>query len=216
MPRLRLAHRHAGPQTELLGKHRRAVVKSIPTTYRDVEYRSRLEAKWAAFFDQLGWQHTYEPFDGDGYLPDFLIHGDRPMLVEVKPAVSDADYRAAIHKVTAGLTGHWSRDVLLLGADPLPMLASAPFVDYLSAGLLGENLHDDALADGMQPDWYWDVGKWCICRECHQINVFHSVQQWIGRPCGHYDGGNNLGNVDPSTIRRHWATATNCVKWRAT
>ena len=61
---------------------------AIPTRYRGIEYRSRLEARWAAFFDGIGWQFTYEPFDGDGYIPDFLIHGDQPLLVEVKPAVT--------------------------------------------------------------------------------------------------------------------------------
>lgn len=61
---------------------------AIATLYSGIEYRSRLEARWAAFFDEIGWRHTYEPFDGDGYIPDFLIHGTRPLLVEVKPAVA--------------------------------------------------------------------------------------------------------------------------------
>ncbi|MEA2669684.1 MAG: hypothetical protein QOJ33_2618, partial [Chloroflexota bacterium] len=29
---------------------------AIPTTYDGVNFRSRLEAKWAAFFDLLGWR----------------------------------------------------------------------------------------------------------------------------------------------------------------
>ena len=62
---------------------------AIPTLYQGIEYRSRLEARWAAMFDNIGWKFTYEPFDTNGYIPDFLIHGDRPMLVEIKPAVSE-------------------------------------------------------------------------------------------------------------------------------
>ena len=99
-------------------------MKSIPTTYRSVQYRSRLEAKWAAFFDQIGWHHTYEPFDADGYIPDFLIHGSSPFLVEIKPAVILEDYLAPIEKAEKGLRGHWDRDIVILGADPLPRIGS--------------------------------------------------------------------------------------------
>ncbi len=57
--------------------------KAIPTLYRGVQFRSRLEAKWAAFFDAMGWPWQYEPFDLAGWIPDFLI-GDR-LVAEVKP-----------------------------------------------------------------------------------------------------------------------------------
>jgi hypothetical protein len=48
-------------------------IANIPTTYNGVQFRSRLEAKWAAFFDLLGWRWHYEPLDLDGWIPDFLI-----------------------------------------------------------------------------------------------------------------------------------------------
>ena len=58
----------------------------IPTVYKGRQYRSRLEARWAAFFDLLGWRYEYEPFDRRGWTPDFLILGGRDeVLVEVKP-----------------------------------------------------------------------------------------------------------------------------------
>lgn len=60
----------------------------IPTLYRDVQYRSRLEARWAAFFDLLGWKHQYEPFDLAGWVPDFLLFSAPKILVEVKPVVA--------------------------------------------------------------------------------------------------------------------------------
>lgn len=62
-------------------------IKAIETTYAGCRFRSRLEARWAVLFDrlQLGWE--YEPqgftFDGQCYLPDFLIEDDGP-YVEVK------------------------------------------------------------------------------------------------------------------------------------
>ena len=53
-------------------------IKAIETTYNGYRFRSRLEARWAVFFDALGVRYEYEPegFDlGDGlyYLPDFKV-----------------------------------------------------------------------------------------------------------------------------------------------
>ena len=56
-----------------------ATIKPIETEYKGYKFRSRLEARWAVFFDACGVKWEYEPegFDlGDGlyYLPDFLLH----------------------------------------------------------------------------------------------------------------------------------------------
>ena len=81
-------------------------LKPIQTEYKGYLFRSRLEARWAVFFDALGVRWEYEPegFDlGDGimYLPDFLLHGvtinhgyfkrNRDVYVEVKGQMSDED-----------------------------------------------------------------------------------------------------------------------------
>lgn len=54
-------------------------IKPLETTYNGYRFRSRLEARWAVFFDALGVKYEYEPEgyklpDGSCYLPDFLIH----------------------------------------------------------------------------------------------------------------------------------------------
>ena len=201
-------------------------MKAAPTMYRGVEYRSRLEAKWAAFFDLIGWQHTYEPFDGDGYIPDFLIHGDKPLLVEIKPAVTVDEYFAPCRKAMTGLKGHWEHDILILGADPLPpqLRVDRP---YPPAGLLGEFWDYWELVDGRvsnervrapKPedwvhDWNFHVGNWFTCAECGRINIFHSIHSSAGRPCGDRDDDYLLGDIEADTIRGHWADATNLVKW---
>lgn len=64
-------------------------IKAIETTYNGYKFRSRLEARWALFFDELGIEYQYEMegFElagGVWYLPDFWL----PYLnvwVEVKP-----------------------------------------------------------------------------------------------------------------------------------
>lgn len=62
-------------------------IKAIPTTYQGVRFRSRLEARWAAFFDLLGFRWNYEPYDLNRWAPDFELktRGGGRVLVEVKP-----------------------------------------------------------------------------------------------------------------------------------
>jgi hypothetical protein len=53
------------------------VLKAIETQYKGYRFRSRLEARWAVFFDALGvpWEYEKEGYDLDGvwYLPDFWL-----------------------------------------------------------------------------------------------------------------------------------------------
>ena len=60
-------------------------VKGIVTNWRYRRYRSRLEARWACMFDLLGWKYEYEPYDLNGWIPDFIILGDAEILVDLKP-----------------------------------------------------------------------------------------------------------------------------------
>lgn len=53
-------------------------IKSIDTCYKGYKFRSRLEARWAVFFDSLGikWEYEKEGFEFEGgirYLPDFWL-----------------------------------------------------------------------------------------------------------------------------------------------
>lgn len=71
-------------------------IKPIETIYKDVHFRSRLEVRWALFFDKLGIEWEYEPegfrlSGGINYLPDFWLPGfdDGGVYAEVKPADYD-------------------------------------------------------------------------------------------------------------------------------
>jgi hypothetical protein len=53
-------------------------MKAIETVYNGYRFRSRLEARWAVFFDHAGIEYEYEPEgfeldDGTRYLPDFYF-----------------------------------------------------------------------------------------------------------------------------------------------
>lgn len=64
-------------------------LKPIQTAYKGHHFRSRLEARWAVFFDALGVKYEYEAegYDlfGFWYLPDFWLP-DVGVYVEIKPA----------------------------------------------------------------------------------------------------------------------------------
>lgn len=82
-------------------------IKSKPTVYNGTKFRSRLEARWACFFDLLGWKWQYEPFDLNGWTPDFIIYGirDRFVLVEIKPFCDGeilSEYQKKISKAAKG------------------------------------------------------------------------------------------------------------------
>ena len=74
------------------GQTLRYTMAAIETLYNGVSYRSRLEARWAAMLDWLQVVFVYEPFDLDGWFPDFLLptstksqSGSGGILAEVKP-----------------------------------------------------------------------------------------------------------------------------------
>jgi len=64
-------------------------IQTIPTKYNNHYFRSRLEARWAVYFDSIGliWRYEHEGFkfdDGTMYLPDFWFP-QVEMWGEVKP-----------------------------------------------------------------------------------------------------------------------------------
>ena len=60
--------------------------KSTPTQYNGVNFRSRLEANWAVFFDLCCISWKYEPVECEGWVPDFMIKtSSQTYMVEIKP-----------------------------------------------------------------------------------------------------------------------------------
>jgi hypothetical protein len=63
-------------------------IQAIETFYKGYRFRSRLEARWAVFFSELGikWQYEVEGFElpSGRYLPDFYLP-DYKCYFEVKP-----------------------------------------------------------------------------------------------------------------------------------
>lgn len=101
-------------------------ISAIETSYGGCKFRSRLEARWAMFFDRAGIQWEYEPegfevgpgHDRRRYLPDFYLpRVDR--WVEVKGRITVPDQLAMFHAAHPehGLPGVAS-GLLMLGEVP--------------------------------------------------------------------------------------------------
>lgn len=65
------------------------MIKAIETKYKGHKFRSRLEARWAVYFDALNvkWLYEnegYELGNGEAYLPDFYLPKYK-IYLEVKP-----------------------------------------------------------------------------------------------------------------------------------
>ncbi len=180
-------------------------ISGIPTTHKGVRYRSRLEAKWAAMFDLLGWRFQYEPMDLDGWIPDFALLGKGPpVLVEVKPALEFDEATAA--DIERAILNGPQHDVLLLGA-VLPQ--SGHYYPGEALGWLGESIHSpDGVCLGWGPaeagrtaDGGWDF--------------FHGDHSWRYRLTDVYDGNAHVLAPEMGDLQSLFDAAGNSTQWRA-
>jgi len=95
-----------------------------PTWYNNYYFRSKLEAKWAVFFDlmKIKWEYEPEPFtcdDGSQYTPDFhlpdvYLRDEKGIYVEIKP--DGFNDRYFIGRITSSLK---NQNLILLVGDPM-------------------------------------------------------------------------------------------------
>ena len=105
-------------------------IKAIPTHYAGHTFRSRTEARWAVFFDQIGLRWEYEPEgvvlpDGTWYLPDFWMP-DMELWVEVKPGGDVPDEAWEKAGALVDVTGY---TLLMLNGAPWPQVYEIVFID---------------------------------------------------------------------------------------
>ncbi len=168
----------------------------IPTTYRGIRFRSRLEARWAAFFDRLGWPWQYEPFDLPGYIPDFVVRLERDLLVEIKPAMALDDLRGPRSKIERS---SWLGDALLVGATIWDVSHVRPAI-----GLFGE-IGAECLD--------WSEARVVLCVSCGKLTPIPADSGWVCRACGEPLGPGDMGEA--RGLFELWADSGNRVQWRA-
>lgn len=171
----------------------------IPTLFANTQFRSRLEARWAHLFSEMRWQWEYEPFDTNGYIPDFLIIGKNPLLIEVKPV---ATYEEA-KKVAAGLP-ELPYPVVVVGC--IPFLHG----ELDCAGCYWEGDHDSVMA-------------WSHCGEgtCGYLRFVPAWLGWENYPdsCEHtHKPGLQMGRSGDTAelfIEATWTRARNATQWKS-
>jgi hypothetical protein len=130
-------------------------MKPIQTQYNGTNFRSLLEARWAAWFDLVGWKWDYEPFELCGWIPDFVLSGPAArLLVEVKLLlVTDIIHTQEVQRELdcSYRPNESSHEILLLGAG---------IQDYDGTAVLGWV---------REKEYGWDVAALCdarLCRDC--------------------------------------------------
>jgi hypothetical protein len=171
----------------------------IKTMFHGVMYRSRLEAKWAAVFESLKWPVTYEPFDLNSYVPDFIADFEHShVLIEIKPELSDEALCAAKRKIEAS---GWDGEALILSGRT-EFCAIQPRI--------GDFAEPENGPDGKQ--LVWTDGFMFRCINCGL--TFPCGSKWDCRNCGAHEGNSHVGDVGEE-LREAWFAAGNLVQWRA-
>lgn len=167
-------------------------IKAHPTMYNGVQYRSRLEARWAAFFDLIGWKHEYEPIDLPGWSPDFLLKGCRHVLVEIKP-VYQFPYDVALKIDSASPEDRSPFECLIIGNAPFSN-AGSTYIGWLRS------------MDDWSESPFMYIGS---------IDFCHCNQSFQGRMTGQYDGNWGDEEYAAAIVDRCWKQAGNIVQWIA-
>jgi ribosomal protein L37AE/L43A len=177
----------------------------IQTKYRSVTFRSRLEARWAMLFDELGWPWEYEPIDLDGYIPDFVLPFKAgPLLVEVKPDF----YLSELEQHTGKIENSgWEHEAMVVGASP--GLINAHGVVYSQTiGLLAERLQVEDVKS-----YAWSTALFHHCSECSGHALHSESGDWRCRVCGAYDGNTYMLPSDID-LQQVWAETGGRTQWK--
>jgi len=188
---------------------------AIETFYRGIRFRSRLESKWAAFFDEVGWRWQYEPIDFEGWIPDFVLFGrTEQIFVDVKPIFApNQEIEAKIDRALGRARTHslleasfnrgefdfvdpTARAALILAACPLEINSRFPgewIIGWINAS---------------STFWEWDEALF-VGPPCGISSENHS---WGDILDGRFFGGNE--NRRPMNPSPYWARATNTAQWK--
>lgn len=138
-------------------------IKAIETIYKGFRFRSRLEARWAVFFDALGvqWDYEKEGFElGEAgrYLPDFWLPEQR-FWIEIKAMYPPADERKKLQAFAWGMPDD---EVYLFDRPDF----QAPYMskpDFNFVGAWGRFFSPHAGKDDYEGDC---AQAWVQCTEC--------------------------------------------------
>jgi hypothetical protein len=193
-------------------------IAALPTTYRRIVFRSRLEAQWAAMLDRLAWDWEYEPFplgdDGLYWLPDFAICGRNrdPVFAEVKPTFKP------VPELFARISRAAPRsDLLVLGIAPF-VHDGAPAIGWCNEPTVGQPGGPGAIfAPAVLGIWRGTEST--TANPGGMVGYCSSSMFFTDRITGCYDGG-CYGSATPydfpHEIEARWADAKTATRYEPT
>lgn len=188
--------------------------RGTPTTYKGVNFGSRLEARWAVLFDTLNWRWEYEPECAGAYIPDFLLHGGsgRRVYVEVKPLEIYRRERPDIIAKARAAIG-MEDDLLVLcegfqeGEFGEAVLGFMPptSTDWATEQHAFNPFHNDEKARLVRP-----IGS----RALPSFDFNHTWGVWTCRLSGHYEGDSGFAEIPFRDALHLWSMAGNAIQWK--
>ena len=199
---------------------------SEPTyNYKGYEMRSIAEARWAAFFDICGIKWQYEPLNTGSYIPDFLLFGRRPLVVEIKGGATTLEQiKEQTAYVPEALLGHSEADILCIGASPFIGSSDLFGRDDVVVGVIyGYQKplpeYEGSERETMSSACYWDDSavatscEWSSeCGDGIRYGFCDEYGDYTNRPHGCHHG--NIEEWTRQDIEAKWAEACNRVKYR--
>ena len=203
-------------------------MKTLPTKFNGITFRSRTEARWAVFMDYAGIPFEYEPEGYDlgkagWYLPDFWLLS-LEMFLEIKPAHPVPGRSSPVEALcletkkpvfqifgsptpTFDFCEHDSPNSgeMWTYEEPLPELPPLDLDDMLDLPA-GEKLAHPQVG-------YDEPYFFCCCPICKKMGV-----EFLGRAerinCKHGDaGGHKTYNADDPFLLNAYAAAVNAFKY---
>ena len=168
-------------------------IKPIETVYNGYRFRSRLEARWAVFFDAAGIKYEYEPEgfelpDGTKYLPDFYLP-EQSKFFECKGIMTDKDENK-IKQFLKMLSKHYGpseerdRDEMVIGFPDMSFQTAwwSFDIEYDNKGNPIRYDHENGKVVYCDESWL------CRCYNCGKLFFMNSWLGWACRCCGYYNG----------------------------
>lgn len=158
---------------------------AIPTVYRGIKFRSKLEAKYARAFDILGISWTYEEVnfmfdDGTCYAPDFYMP-EIDTFFEVKGVMDEESKRKVEQLAKLG-----NRVVVGLPDGSIKMANGSSTGVYVCIPV---NERKDS-------DLWTDVYM-SVCDKCETFFFYDGIGSYECTACGEHDGDHHLRHVEP-------------------
>ncbi len=176
----------------------------METVYRGITFRSRLEARWAVFYNVLGiaYQYDRERMHPDGiFYPSHFWLPEQRIWVCIKGSIEDGEVidRSRFEAEAEILSLHMKGKDIYTFFGKLPVVENSVTLDYGDAD--NDSAHcvfsfppaeaADTGVDGGFDHFY----HWCECPKCGSLDVQHGGRAARNRcDCVPGDKGHNCGS----------------------